>query len=202
MTRHTLSLFSILLLAPLAAVAGERGAALDADGDGAVDRSEAAQAPRLAAQFDRLDADGDGRLSAEERPQRGGRHRGHRDLGALDGDGDGRVSRAEFDAGQSANPRRDGQPAPDFAAIDGNRDGYLVRSEWRAYQQRMRPQREAEHAQRLQAKFAEADLNRDGRLSRVEVDEAMPRLSSRFAWSDDNRDGFLSLAELQAGRTR
>ena len=50
---------------------------------------------------------------------------------------------------------------------------------------------------RLEGKFAEADLNKDGKLSRIEVDEKMPRLAKRFAWMDDNRDGFLSRAELQ-----
>ena len=48
--------------------------------------------------------------------------------------------------------------------------------------------------------FREADLNGDGKLSRVEVSETMPRLAERFAWLDENRDGFLSREELQAGR--
>ena len=50
---------------------------------------------------------------------------------------------------------------------------------------------------RFDERFAAADLNGDGKLSRVEVDEKMPRLSSRFAWMDDNRDGFLSSDELR-----
>ena len=48
--------------------------------------------------------------------------------------------------------------------------------------------------------FAAADLNGDGRLSRVEADEKMPRLAARFAWLDDNRDGFLSRDEAQPRR--
>ncbi|WP_229792238.1 hypothetical protein [Cognatilysobacter bugurensis] len=66
----------------------------------------------------------------------------------------------------------------------------------------MRPQREAEHNARADERFRPADLNRDGRLNRIEVDEHMPRVASRFAWLDDNRDGFLSRAELQAGSKR
>ena len=85
---------------------------------------------------------------------------------------------------------------------DWVRDGYLVRSEVAAHQERMRAQRRAEGEKRLAEAFAAADLNRDGKLSRVEVDEKMPRLSKRFAWMDDNRDGFLGKAELQAGQRR
>ncbi|MFP5373334.1 MAG: hypothetical protein ACLGHW_00330 [Gammaproteobacteria bacterium] len=40
--------------------------ATDADGNGSIDRSEAAADAGLAAQFDRFDADGDGRLSLAE----------------------------------------------------------------------------------------------------------------------------------------
>ena len=39
-----------------------------------------------------------------------------------------------------------------------------------------------------------------GKLGRAEVSEKMPRLADRFAWLDDNRDGFLTRAELQEGR--
>ena len=44
--------------------------------------------------------------------------------------------------------------------------------------------------------------DKDGKLSRIEVDEKMPRLAKRFAWMDDNRDGFLSRAELEPRRHR
>lgn len=146
-----------------------------------------------------------------------GMHRGmHRGGGIerLDTDNDGRISRAEFDAGRAEREARmakdperqarmqahmkDHKPV-DFAAMDTNRDGYLVRSELRAYHERMRPQREAERAARFNERFAQADLNRDGKLGRVEVQE-MPQLADRFQWIDENRDGFLSKAELQAGR--
>jgi hypothetical protein len=144
-----------------------------------------------------------------------GMHRGmrhHGGLERLDTDNDGRISRSEFATGQAAmaerkaaHPERAGQSqrAPlDFAAIDSNGDGYLVRTELRAHHERMRPQHEAERKARFDAKFAEADLNRDGKLSRVEVGEKMPRMADRFAWMDDNRDGFLSQAELQSQRAK
>jgi Ca2+-binding EF-hand superfamily protein len=145
----------------------------------------------------------------------GGMHHRGGGMERLDADKDGRISRAEFDAGRAArearlaqHPERAERAAtrmkahtpPDFAALDANRDGYLVRSELRAYHERMRPQREAERTARFNQTFAEADLNKDGKLGRVEVQEKMPRLADRFAWLDENRDGFLSRAELESGK--
>jgi Ca2+-binding EF-hand superfamily protein len=92
--------------------------------------------------------------------------------------------------------------AIDFDAIDANRDGHIVRSEALAHAERMRAQHRIARERRSGASFAAADLNSDGRLSRVEVDEKMPRLAKRFAWMDDNRDGFLDRTELQAGARR
>ena len=48
---------------------------LDANNDGVIDRAEAAKAPRLLERFDQLDKNKDGKLSADERPQRGGENR-------------------------------------------------------------------------------------------------------------------------------
>ncbi|MGY1408836.1 MULTISPECIES: EF-hand domain-containing protein [unclassified Luteimonas] len=180
-------------------------ATLDTNGDGVIDRAEAAKSPRLAERFDRLDRNGDGRLEASERPQRrhghhGGKrpqHGAHRDHARLDTDGDGRLSRAEVEASANARGKRANPLVEHFAAIDANRDGHLVRSEIGAWHERQRPQREAEMRKRFDERFAAADLNSDGKLSRVEVDEKMPRLSDRFAWMDDNRDGFLSRDELR-----
>lgn len=141
-------------------------------------------------------------------------HRGmhHGGLERFDTDNDGRISRSELDAGQAQRDAMRAQhperaeraeqrkhEAPTFAALDANRDGYIVRSEVTAYHERMRPQRAAERQAAFDARFKDADLNRDGKLGRVEVQEKMPRLADRFAWLDDNRDGFLTRAELEAG---
>lgn len=168
---------------------------IDANGDGVITREEAAKVPRLAERFDELDKNRDGKLDASERPQRrggrehGGRHGGAGGAARLDTDGDGRISQAEA----AKSPRL----AKNFAAIDANQDGYIVRGELRGYFQRERPKWEAERAKRFDAKFAEADLNRDGKLSKIEVQEKMPRLAAQFAFLDENRDGFLSKTELK-----
>lgn len=216
-----LPLACLLLLAPFALLAQDaapRHAPLDANRDGAIDRNEAAARPRMAQAFERLDRNHDGRLTADERPQRGGMHpgrmhrggQGHGGIERMDADLDGRISRAEFDAGRAQRAARLRAPHAgakartpmDFAAVDANHDGYLVRGELRAWHERMRPQREAERKARGDRMFREADLNRDGKLGRVEVQEKLPRLADRFAWMDDNRDGFLSREELQPGRHR
>jgi Ca2+-binding EF-hand superfamily protein len=116
--------------------AGKNGrmAELDANKDGAIDRAEAAKAPKLLEHFDRLDANKDGRISAEERPQRA-RHGGKGVRAKLDTDGDQRVSRQEA----SVRP----QLAERFTAIDDNNDGYLTREELQSYRR--------EHGKRPQA---------------------------------------------------
>jgi Ca2+-binding EF-hand superfamily protein len=170
-------------------------ASLDANHDGVIDRAEAAAHPHFATRFDQLDKDHDGRLSADERPHWGG-HGGHHGSGGIarmDANGDGRIARDEI----SGNDKHQERLAAKFAEIDGNHDGYLVRSELTAYHARMRPQRVAEHARRFDEHFVAADLNRDGKLSRVEVSEKMPRLTQGFAWMDENHDGFLSREELR-----
>ncbi|MBC7989998.1 MAG: hypothetical protein H7Y19_10510 [Luteimonas sp.] len=170
---------------------------LDVNGDGVIDRSEAAKSPRFAEHFDRIDKNHDGHISADERPQRGKHGRGkgrHGDIAALDTNGDGRLAREEL-AGK-------GRFEENFAAMDANRDGYLVRSELRAYHDKQRPLRQAEHAKRFDSQFGTADINRDGKLSRVEVDEKMPRAAKDFAWMDENKDGFLSRTELQPSHHR
>lgn len=186
--------------------------ALDANGDGVVDRTEAARFPRLAERFDQLDRNGDGHLDASERPRHGhgrrgakGGHRGaygarHQDPARLDTDGDGRLSRAEVEAAGEARGKRGNPMLEHFDAIDTNHDGYLVRTEVQAWQAQRMQQRRAEMQKRFDARFAAADVNGDGRLSRAEVEEKMPRLSDRFAWMDDNRDGFLSRDELRPTR--
>jgi Ca2+-binding EF-hand superfamily protein len=48
------------------------------------------------------------------------------------------------------------------------------------------------------SRFAAADADRDGVLSRAEVERSLPRLAPRFDEIDRNRDGNLSPDELRA----
>lgn len=170
---------------------------LDINNDGVIDRAEAARNERLAGRFDQLDSNRDGRLTADERPQRMGKH-GRRGMGGrhgamlkADADKDGRISRAEA----AAMPKL----AAKFNEIDGNRDGFVDRADW-----------QAKARERKEAWFTATDSNRDGRLSRAEMDAASAkrraehqqkaRLKSgeRFQRLDTNKDGSLSREELES----
>lgn len=156
---------------------------LDANKDGRIDASEHPQRRRHGGKR------GD-RGHGHGGMHRDGMHRGGMDaIARLDANGDGRISRDEM----GKMPKF----AEKFSQMDGNHDGYLVRSEVQAYHERMRPQRIAEMDKRLDARFTSADLNKDGKLSKAEASEKMPRMAKRFAWMDEDRDGFLSRKELQ-----
>ncbi|MCF7751995.1 EF-hand domain-containing protein [Bacillus subtilis subsp. subtilis] len=134
-------------------------ARLDTNGDGVIDRAEAAKAPRLAAQFDTLDKNKDGTLSRDELPRWHGKRdgRGHGGRGdwmaRLDTNKDGRISREEA----KADPRL----AARFDQMDVNKDGYLDKAD-----------RELRMKQHRDAWFAAADTNKDGQLSKAEFDAA------------------------------
>ena len=130
-------------------------ARLDANGDGAIDRQEAAAHPRLAQRFDALDVNKDGKLSRDEMPrwQHGRRGHGGERWARLDVNKDGRISRDEA----KADPRL----AARFDRLDLNKDGYLDKAD-----------RELRMKQHRDAWFAAADTNKDGQLSKAEFDAA------------------------------
>lgn len=142
---------------------------LDANGDGAIDKNEAAKAPRLAQQFDQLDKNHDGRLGADERPQMGREGRGghggegggmHDRMQQLDTDQDGRISSKEA----AAKP----EMAQRFAQLDSNHDGFLDRSDFQAHRQQQRDEC-----------FAKADADKNGQISRAEFDATQKECHSR-----------------------
>lgn len=174
----------------------KKHANLDTDQDGVIDRGEAAAHPRMSAMFDRLDKNGDGKLEANERPMHGNKGKGghgRHDSGPmgwavkLDSDGDARVSKIEA---------TDSRMAERFDAVDINRDGYLVASEMRAHAVQRRGEHAMERQQAMEEKFTAADSNADGKLSRAEVDTAMPHIAKAFAFLDEDRDGFLTRADI------
>jgi len=140
----------------------------DANGDGVVDRQEAAAQPWLAQRFDELDKNKDGKLSRDELPRwhaRGGdghrgmgrHHHGHRGEGfmpMMDSDHDGRISAAEHQAF--------------FERMDVNKDGYIDRAD-----------REARAKQRRDEWFVNADTDKDGKLSQAELDAARAKAGPR-----------------------
>lgn len=52
----------------------------------------------------------------------------------------------------------------------------------------------------IEAAFARADVNGDGKLSREEA-QRFPEIAARFDELDSDRDGFLSLIEFSVGAT-
>lgn len=210
MNRKTLYVAAALALAAVGTAVAQQSAnptpaaqsgqrmKLDANGDGVIDRSEAAKSEKFAARFDELDKNKDGKLSADERPQgRGGRHghRGGERMMQADTDKDGRISKAEA----AAEPKL----AQRFAEMDVNKDGYLDRSD--------RELRQREHREKW---FADADANKDGKLSKTEMDassakrrtefqqKAQARSAERFQKMDKNGDGSISREEMSAAPQR
>src|SRR5690606_17422208 len=122
----------------------------------------------LAKHFDRLDKDSDGRLAGDElrfRHRGHHHHRGHHGFGMkkLDADKDGRISKAEA----AAKPKF----AERFATMDFNKDGYVDRTDFQARME-----------QRRSECFDKADLNHDGKLSRVEYSNMHEVCAPQRGW--------------------
>ena len=161
--------------APAAGKAPAAPRHLDTNGDGQIDRAEARASTRLSARFDTFDKNSDGQLSFDELSRtlvlsgkRDGERGGPRAwahfgggpvgmgmYGAMDADGDGRISAAEAKA--------------HFDKLDANKDGYIDAAD----QQARAEQRRAQW-------FADADTDKDGKLSPAELaaarEEAGPHI--------------------------
>lgn len=149
---------------------------LDANKDGQVTRAEA---DAVAQQFfDRLDANKDGEVTAKE-ADAGALAMRREELGdrfkALDANGDGRLTLQEAK-----------MPPVFFERIDANRDKVATREEFLAVGQ---------SNPRGELGFRRVDANRDGKVTRTEGSQAVLR---RFASADPNDDGVITRAELDA----
>jgi len=129
---------------PARAAPGERWAALDTDGDGAVSLAEAeAGAPGFARNFGRFDADSDGRVTREEmhNAREAGRAqaqaRAEERWQAADTNGDGSIDLAEAQTGM---PRA----AQNFGRIDADNNGLLSRDEMRGAMRERHAQRQGQ----------------------------------------------------------
>jgi Ca2+-binding EF-hand superfamily protein len=111
--------------------------------------------------------------------QAGGPHRGGM-FAEADKDNDGKVTLAEANAASAAK----------FAAADTNRDGFLDAAELAA----LKPQG---HGKGPGQGAAKLDKDGDGKLTKA---EAPPRMQQRFDELDVNKDGVLDQQELQAAR--
>lgn len=114
----------------------ERFKQADTNGDGMLNKAEAAALPRIAEHFDEIDADHNGQITPEElrafhekRRAAHGKDRAEH-WKKLDTDGDGRISREEA----KAAPRL----LEHFDAIDTNKDGYITAEEMQAAHARER----------------------------------------------------------------
>jgi len=102
----------------------------------------------------------------------------------VDANSDGVVTREEA----KSFPRL----TADFDAADANKDGQLDTAEMNVHREKMRGEMRAKAEQR----WAEADKDGDGALTREEAQASMPGLAERFEQFDSNGDGKIARDEM------
>ena len=166
---------------------------------------------RLARRFAKLDKNGDGVLTKDEVPEQAWTR-----LQRADRDGDGSVSNQELRAalkirrGKRQKRTRKKKMKCRLKQLDSNGDGALAKDEvpekaWARLatldtdgnlvvtREEIRARRKA----RAEARFARADKNGDGALSK---DELPSRGRKRMAHADSNDDGVVTLDEIRAAQ--
>lgn len=162
---------------------------LDSDKNGELARDELFMI--ASARFDQLDTDDDGVLSIEEFQLllAGSSSEPVARFRALDKDGDGRIHRDELPDWLRAR----------FEQFDTNENEYIDEDELQRMAISAREARNGPPGQlRLMRRLMELDLDKDGRLHRDELPEAMESLRRRFDEYDVNGDGYIGGAELRA----
>ena len=103
---------------------------------------------------------------------------------AADTNKDGLISRAEAEAGLP-------KVAKHFDQLDTNKDGQISADEFKAG-----------HHKAKHMRGAKADADKDGFITRAEADARAPRLAKHFDEIDTNKDGKLSREEMQAAKAK
>jgi Ca2+-binding EF-hand superfamily protein len=88
--------------------------------------------------------------------------------------------------------------AAHFDAIDRNADGRISAEEVRAWRKALAAQRRKPPGRALERFVAKADRDGDGALDRAEIRAGLPRLSGKFDRIDRDRNGRLSRDELES----
>ena len=108
---------------------------------------------------------------------------------AADKDGDGALSKQEAETGKLE------RIVKHFDAIDANKDAKVTMDELHAARKAMHKH----HKGKFDEKFKSADKDGDGALSKQEAETAsMKRLVADFDKADANKDGKVTREELQA----
>jgi Ca2+-binding EF-hand superfamily protein len=148
--------------------------------------SEACQAQmheRHEARVKAADADKDGAISKAEAEK--SLPRLARDFEAVDTDKDGKVTVAELDAARAAGVHG----GPGYGRRGAMRGPGADPEAW-----------QAQRHERHEAMVKSADADKDGAVSKAEVEKALPRLAWKFDAVDADKDGKLTVAELDASR--
>lgn len=184
----------------------------DANGDQKLDLAEIqTKAPNYPQKrFTTLDTNQDGFLEAAEFPQKAkvegddtARGEMREKLKAADTDKDGKLSQAEYTAGFP------NAPVERFAKLDRNSDGYVDRSDREDAESAAGTKKKKGDAAKKDGKVpadtatyitdlvAKHDADKDGKLTKAELDAAKPGFPEKsFATMDVDKDGALSAADI------
>lgn len=151
----------------------------DTDGDGAISKAEITAI--ASANFAKMDVNKDGQLDAADREAK---HKAHFD--ALDADKNGSISEAEFNAARQARMEKRGKPGERRMAMQGHgkRGGHnLMRGLMMLKMADANGDKAVTNAEMtalIDAHFAKADTNKDGKITNEEHVAARKAMHERM----------------------